>query len=299
MLRTKGCWSSARSQPFIRNRKRSLNRNWRDQVSWLKSHWSCGARNQERLCWRKPAENCRKSKPKNWRGTGISYITLNSFNNAQLRPYKDRGYVSVLWGHSRYSDCLQAGRQRGWSSGPGRVKNFHFSISSRPALGFTQPLIQRVSGGAFHGSKAAGVWSWPLTCNCYRGQENVDLYTHSPIRLHGVELNYLSTEAISPYIYVTLTFDFDFRLTALFLGDTGDCALRKKVIAKQRKLKFGYGPHSGPDIKTNWPTDRLFLYNLNLNLRDCTANYRPVLSSERAPYMKKKESNCPSKKCKI
>jgi hypothetical protein len=27
----------------------------------------------------------------------------------------------------------------------------------------------------------------------------------------------------------------------------------------------------------------------NMNFRDCTANYRPVLSSERAPYMKKKE----------
>jgi hypothetical protein len=27
-----------------------------------------------------------------------------------------------------------------------------------------------------------------------------------------------------------------------------------------------------------------------LTVSDCTANYRPVLSSERAPYMKKKES---------
>jgi hypothetical protein len=34
-------------------------------------------------------------------------------------------------------------------------------------------------------------------------------------------------------------------------------------------------------------------------VRDCTANYRPVLSSERAPYMKKKESICLSKKFKI
>jgi hypothetical protein len=28
------------------------------------------------------------------------------------------------------------------------------------------------------------------------------------------------------------------------------------------------------------------------SLSDCTENYRPILSSERAPYMKKKESNC-------
>jgi hypothetical protein len=39
--------------------------------------------------------------------------------------------------------------------------------------------------------------------------------------------------------------------------------------------------------------------NLKLNLRHCTANYRPVLWSERASYMKNKESNCHSYKCNI
>jgi hypothetical protein len=34
------------------------------------------------------------------------------------------------------------------------------------------------------------------------------------------------------------------------------------------------------------------------SVRDCTANYSSVLSSEREPYMKKKESNCSSKKFK-
>jgi hypothetical protein len=34
--------------------------------------------------------------------------------------------------------------QGGGSSSPGRVKNFHFSISSRPALGSTQPPIKWV-----------------------------------------------------------------------------------------------------------------------------------------------------------
>jgi hypothetical protein len=34
----------------------------------------------------------------------------------------------------------------GWSSSPGRVKNFHFSTSSRSALGSTQPPIQWVPG---------------------------------------------------------------------------------------------------------------------------------------------------------
>jgi hypothetical protein len=53
----------------------------------------------------------------------------------------------------------------------------------------------------------------------------------------------------------------------------------------------------GADIKTIWLTDHWSQYNLNL--RDCTANYRPVLSSERVPYMKKKGSYCHSKKCNI
>jgi hypothetical protein len=66
---------------------------------------------------------------------------------------------------------------------------------------------------------------------------------------------------------------------------------RNKLIVKQKKLKSGHGPYKGPDTKTNRPTYRRSQYNLNL--RDCTANYRPVFSSERAPCMKKKEgSNC-------
>jgi hypothetical protein len=40
---------------------------------------------------------------------------------------------------SRYSDWLRAGRPRVRSLSPSRVKNFHFSTSSRPALRFTQP----------------------------------------------------------------------------------------------------------------------------------------------------------------
>jgi hypothetical protein len=46
---------------------------------------------------------------------------------------------------SRDSDWLRAGRPRGRSSFPGKSKNFHF-ISSRPALGYTQPPIQWVPG---------------------------------------------------------------------------------------------------------------------------------------------------------
>jgi hypothetical protein len=46
----------------------------------------------------------------------------------------------------RYSDWIRAGRLRGRGSSPGRVKNFHFSMLWRPALGSTQPRIQLVPG---------------------------------------------------------------------------------------------------------------------------------------------------------
>jgi hypothetical protein len=55
---------------------------------------------------------------------------------------------------SRDSDWLRAGRLRGRSSSPGRVKNFLFSMSSRPALGSTQPRIQWVPGVKRSGREA-------------------------------------------------------------------------------------------------------------------------------------------------
>jgi hypothetical protein len=65
----------------------------------------------------------------------------------------------------RDGDRLRAGRPRGRSSSPGKVKNFLFSTLPRPALGSTQPPIQWVPGGSFPEGKAAGAWSWPLTSN--------------------------------------------------------------------------------------------------------------------------------------
>jgi hypothetical protein len=52
------------------------------------------------------------------------------------------------------------------------------------------------TGGSFPGCKMAGVWSWPLISKYCRGQENVGLNIHAPLRLHGVVLNWLSTGAI-------------------------------------------------------------------------------------------------------
>jgi hypothetical protein len=66
--------------------------------------------------------------------------------------------VSSLWFILRryQSHWLRAGRLRGRSSSPGRVKNFLFSTSSRPALGSTQPPIQWVQGVLSQGVKWPG-----------------------------------------------------------------------------------------------------------------------------------------------
>jgi hypothetical protein len=56
----------------------------------------------------------------------------------------------------RYSDWLRAGRPRGRSSSPRRVKNFLICASSRPALGSTQPPIQWIPGDLSPGVKRLG-----------------------------------------------------------------------------------------------------------------------------------------------
>jgi hypothetical protein len=57
---------------------------------------------------------------------------------------------------SRYSDWLQAGRPRGHSKSPGRVKNFLCFTSSRPALRPTQPPTQMVLAALSPGVKRPG-----------------------------------------------------------------------------------------------------------------------------------------------
>jgi hypothetical protein len=57
-----------------------------------------------------------------------------------------------------YSDWLWAGQLRGRSSSSVIVRNFNFSILCKPALGSTQPPIQREPGTLSRGGggKAAG-----------------------------------------------------------------------------------------------------------------------------------------------
>jgi hypothetical protein len=71
----------------------------------------------------------------------------------------------------------------GWSGVrvPATVGNFLFTTVSRPALGPTQTLIQRVPGDLSLGGgiKRPGYWIWPVTSFWCIGQEYEDLYLHS------------------------------------------------------------------------------------------------------------------------
>jgi hypothetical protein len=66
-------------------------------------------------------------------------------NLFRARSHCEPGY------RTRYSDWLRAGRLRDRGSSPGRVKNSHFSMLSRPALGSTQPPVQWVPGALSQG----------------------------------------------------------------------------------------------------------------------------------------------------
>jgi hypothetical protein len=69
---------------------------------------------------------------------------------------------------------------------PRRVKNFRFSMASRPALGSTQPPIQSVPGVKRPGREPSA------------GVKKIWIYTSTPIRFQGVVLNYISTETALP-----------------------------------------------------------------------------------------------------
>jgi hypothetical protein len=83
----------------------------------------------------------------------FNFITVFSFSFAFSTFSSSHSFFPEPGEHTRYSDWLRAGRPRGRSSSPGRVKNFLFSKLSRPALGSTQPPIQCAPGVLSHGVK--------------------------------------------------------------------------------------------------------------------------------------------------
>jgi hypothetical protein len=79
------------------------------------------------------------------------------------------------WERSRYRDDRGVG-----VPSPGKVKNFlrvfQTGSGAHPA---SYPMS---TGGSSPGGKADGAWSWPLTSNLCRGQENIDPLSHMPSR---------------------------------------------------------------------------------------------------------------------
>jgi hypothetical protein len=88
--------------------------------------------------------------------------------------------VHVLFSISRYSDWLLARRPRGQSSSPSMVKNFLFSMSSRPALGSTQPQIQWVLGALSPGIKRRQGCEADHSPQASAEVKNMWIYTSTP-----------------------------------------------------------------------------------------------------------------------
>jgi hypothetical protein len=92
----------------------------------------------------------------------------------------------VSWG-SRYSDWLRAGRPRGRSSSPGRIKNFLQVFQT--GSGVHPTSYQMGTGALSPGVKRPGPEADHLHLISAEVNKIVDLYIHSPIRHHGVVLN--------------------------------------------------------------------------------------------------------------
>jgi hypothetical protein len=126
-----------------------------------------------------------------WYDAKINNISNLSYYLLMISPVAFGDYCSLNTSQSSSVGTVTGYRINGrgiWGLIPGRGKRF-FCTASTPALEPTQPPNQRVPTALSKGDKAAGAWSWPLTSNSCRDQENVDVYIHSHIRLHGVVLN--------------------------------------------------------------------------------------------------------------
>jgi hypothetical protein len=104
--------------------------------------------------------------PESWNSnSGNDNPTLKAKQNRECSrnfSHCESNYVE----RRQYSDWPRAGWPRGRSPSPGRVKTFLFSMTSRPALGPTQPHIQWVPRTLSPGVKRPGREAdhSPITC---------------------------------------------------------------------------------------------------------------------------------------
>jgi hypothetical protein len=134
-------------------------------------------------------------------------VPLKSLYTFQMKYNKNSAHYMKTHPEqlSRYSDWLRDGRPRGRSSRPGKVKNFLFSTSSRPALRPTQPPIQWVRGALSSGLK--------------RTRREAD---HSPPASVEVKEMWIYTST-PPYVFMAL--NFTYTETYINLSVYSDCTL--------------------------------------------------------------------------
>jgi hypothetical protein len=88
-------------------------------------------------------------------------------------------------------ECVFESRER---------QEFSFPITSRSFLGSTQPRTKLVSGALSPGIKGHGCEANRSPPTCAEDKKTC-LYIHSPLRLHCLVLNYLSS-GITLFVYV-------------------------------------------------------------------------------------------------
>jgi hypothetical protein len=72
---------------------------------------------------------------------------------------------------------------------PARAGNFSLHLRVQNCSGAHPGSYTMGKRGSFPGGKAAGAWSWPLNPSSAEVKEWMEIYLHSPIRLHGVVLS--------------------------------------------------------------------------------------------------------------
>jgi hypothetical protein len=143
---------------------------------------------------------------------------------------------------SRYSDWLRDGRPKVGVRVP--VESRIFTSSCRPDGSGAHPASYQMGAGLFPRGKAAGAWSWSLTSNQNRGQENLGLYIHSmsslriTLPLPGFHPNNLGVEwggMLNIFIWVKLQWrDRNFHLSKICLLAVKSAVVHLICVHEQR-----------------------------------------------------------------
>jgi hypothetical protein len=126
---------------------------------------------------------------------------------------------------------------------PGKDDNFYFHLSSRLALGTTQPPIQWVVGTLSWRVKWLGRESDQLPPASAETKKMRVLYICSPICLLGIVLNYLSTGTSLPFTFTIVWFTLPL---SRVIGNVVYFLNHAKIPCCLHSLKVYYCTHKNP-----------------------------------------------------